>query len=147
MTPLELRRALDLIDFVIEGDATPEQRARAKDDLGSIRGLLRDVRSGPDDVLIGRQASVIKPSVTLMKLQVVQPRDPQTGVGALDAILRWVEGLRGKKGRTVQDMTLVGHDDEWTKLLIQREPEVIGGPRRGNVLDNDQPPAAPSSLT
>lgn len=144
LTPSDLSRALDLIGYAIEGGATPAQKAQAREDLTCIRGLLRDVRTTPDDVLIGRQAPVFKPSVTLMKLQVVQPRDPVTGAGALDAILRWVESLRGRRGRSVQDMTLVGHDDEWTKLLIQREPEVIGGARRGNGLDNDQPPAAPS---
>lgn len=111
MTPPELQRALDLLDLMIDGNATPEQREAAKADLQSIRGLLRDVRSGPDDVRIGRQASLIKPSVTLMKLQIEAPP------GALDGMLRWVENQRGSRGRRAQDFTLVTEDGAWTKVL------------------------------
>jgi hypothetical protein len=98
-------------------------------------------RTSPTDIELGHKTPVFKPARTTMLLQIAAP------TGALDAILRWVEGLRGKRGPTTQPMTFVGHDDEWTKLLIHREPEVFGGSRRGNGLDTDPPPAPPSPLT
>jgi hypothetical protein len=79
----------------------------------------------PAAIAVGRIVPAIRPSLTAMLLQISAPP------GALDGILRWVESLRGRRGHSTQDMTFGGHDGEWTKLWIEREPEVLGGPRRG----------------
>ena len=56
-------------------------------------------------------------SSTLKLLQVAAPPN------ALDAILRWVEGIRGQRGRATLDVTLVGLDGQWEELQVHREPE------------------------
>lgn len=138
MTPAELTAALDLIAHAIEGGATPAQRAQAADHLTHVRWLLRDVKSGPDDVLIGRQAPPfpVRHPVLLLKLQRAAPP------GALEWLLQWSDGLAGHRGRSTKDVTLVGHDDAWTQILEPLPPRVIGRLRRttqGGGVDN-QPP-------
>ena len=63
-------------------------------------------------------------SSTLKLLQVAAPPD------ALDSLLRWVQSLRGGKGRRVKNIQLVAHDDRWTEVLAQPDPEVWGSRRK-----------------
>lgn len=100
--------------------------------------------TSPEAIAVGKAIPSVRPSRTAMLLQVAAP------AGALDAILRWVEGLRGARGRSTQDVTLVGHDTEWTQLWMHRDPVIIGRARRpppGGGLDGPPPGGVPSPLT
>lgn len=151
VTPSELTGALALLGRVVAAHSSEEERAEALGVLREIRRLLRDVRNSEDDVFIGRQASVIKPSLTLMKLQCVAP--PQ----GLEGILRWVEDQAGTRGR--RELTpcgLVTEDGEWTELSLPNKPQDAGfrvyrrEARRaptGGGLDVEPPEGVPSGPT
>lgn len=125
MTPAELADGLDLLDRVTSGNAIEDERIIARDVLREIRGLLKDVRSGANDVLVGRQVPLIRPSVALMKLDVMQPRDPN-GRGALEGIQCWLEAQAGTRGRRVlAPVSFVTDNGEWTQLVLPREPMVF----------------------
>jgi hypothetical protein len=93
------------------------------DALRGIRWLLSDVRSDADNVLVGRQAVPLKPSLTLMKLQCLQPRS-EDGTSALEGMLSWIEAQAGTRGRRERDFTLVTDDGHWSKVLEHQPPVV-----------------------
>lgn len=53
-----------------------------------------------------------------MKLQCVAPP------GALDGMLRWVEGQAGTRGRRTQEFTIVTDDGAWTQMHEHQPPVV-----------------------
>lgn len=76
-------------------------------------------------MLIGRQTPVIRPSATLMKLQCLAPP------GALDGMLRYIEGQAGTRGRKTRDFTVQTDDGTWTKLFEHQPPLVYERTRTG----------------
>lgn len=124
MTPAELLDACDLLGRVVAAHGVDEERAVAADLLREIRGLLRDVRSGADDVDLGRRTPVVKPSLTLMKLQVLAPKG---NGGALDGMLRCVEAQEGTRGRReITPITFVFDDGAWSDVLLPSKPQDAG---------------------
>jgi hypothetical protein len=65
----------------------------------------------------------VKPSATLLKLQVLAPK------GALDRVLLWLEAQAGTRGRRVlgddERFAIITDDGEWTELRMPRGPEVL----------------------
>lgn len=90
--------------------------------------------TSPEAIHVGKITPALRLSRVAGLLDIAAP------VGALERMLQWVESLRGKRGPSAQVMTFVAHDDEWTKLLVHLEPEVVGGSRRGRVLDEEDRP-------
>lgn len=121
LTPSELADGLALLGRVIDGDVLDEERTVARDLLCEIRSLLRDVRSGPDDVDLGRRVSLFKPAVTLLKLQCAAPRK------GLEAMVKWADGIVGTRGeRVLTPVSFVAVDGEWKQIILPNKTQDAG---------------------